>query len=125
MRQTVSTRAALLLGLAGASAVLFGAFGAHALRGVLDAQARELWHTAVNYHVWHALALMLAVGLGRGRSGRLAVAGFGVGIVLFSGSLYALALGAPRWTGIITPFGGLAFVIGWMALGLSLRNRHS
>lgn len=125
MRQTVSTRAALLLGLAGASAVLFGAFGAHALRGVLDSQSRELWHTAVNYHVWHALALMLAVGLGRGRSGRVAVAGFGVGIVLFSGSLYALALGAPRWTGIITPFGGLAFVIGWMALGLSLRNRHS
>jgi uncharacterized membrane protein YgdD (TMEM256/DUF423 family) len=105
--------------------VHFGAFGAHALRGVLDAQARGLWHTAVNYHVWHALALMLAVGLGRGRSGRVAVAGFGVGIVLFSGSLYALALGAPRWTGIITPFGGLAFVIGWIALGLSLRHRHS
>jgi uncharacterized membrane protein YgdD (TMEM256/DUF423 family) len=45
---------------------------------------------------------------------------FALGIVLFSGSLYALALGAPRWTGIITPFGGLAFIIGWIALGLSL-----
>jgi uncharacterized membrane protein YgdD (TMEM256/DUF423 family) len=46
---------------------------------------------------------------------------FALGIVLFSGSIYALALGAPRWIGIITPFGGLAFLIGWMALGLSLR----
>src|SRR5690348_13959625 len=94
MRQTVSTRMGLLIGLAGASAVLLGAFGAHALRGVLDAQSRELWQTAVNYHVWHALALVLAAGFGRGRSGRFAIAAFALGIVLFSGSLYALALGA-------------------------------
>lgn len=123
MRQPVHARTGLLVGLAGASAVLLGAFGAHALRGVLDVQARELWQTAVNYHVWHALALALAVGLGRGRSGRFAIAAFAIGIVLFSGSLYALALGAPRWTGIITPFGGLAFITGWIALGLSLRSR--
>ncbi|MDQ6645628.1 MAG: DUF423 domain-containing protein, partial [Pseudomonadota bacterium] len=109
MRQIVSTRAGLLVGMAGASGVLLGAFGAHALQNVLDPQARELWHTAVNYHVWHALALVLAVGLGQGRSGRVSMAGFAIGIVLFSGSLYALALGAPCWTGIITPFGGLAF----------------
>ena len=121
MRQTVSTRTGLLVGIAGASAVLLGAFGAHALRGVLDESSRELWHTAVNYHAWHALALVLAAGLGRGRSGRVAIAAFAIGIVLFSGSLYALALGAPRWTGIITPLGGLAFVTGWIALGLSLR----
>ena len=124
MRQPVHARTGLLVGLAGASAVLLGAFGAHALRGVLDVQARELWQTAVNYHVWHALALALAVGLGRGRSGRFAIAAFAIGIVLFSGSLYALALGAPRWTGIITPFGGLAFITGWIALGLSLRSRR-
>ena len=124
MRQPVHARAGLLVGLAGASAVLLGAFGAHALRGVLDVQSRELWQTAVNYHVWHALALALAVGLGRGRSGRFAIAAFAIGIVLFSGSLYALALGAPRWTGIITPFGGLAFITGWIALGLSLRSRR-
>lgn len=125
MRQPVHARAGLLVGLAGASAVLLGAFGAHALRGVLDVQSRELWQTAVNYHVWHALALAVAVavGLGRGRSGRFAIAAFAIGIVLFSGSLYALALGAPRWTGIITPFGGLAFIAGWIALGLSLRSR--
>ena len=124
MRQIVSTRVALLVGVTGASAVLLGAFGAHALRGVLDARGAELWHTAVNYHAWHALALAVAAGLGRGRSGRVAMAAFVVGIVLFSGSLYALALGAPRWVGIITPFGGLAFVAGWLALGWALRTRN-
>jgi uncharacterized membrane protein YgdD (TMEM256/DUF423 family) len=124
MRQIVTARAGLLVALAGASAVLLGAFGAHALRGVLDPQARELWQTAVNYHVWHALALALAVALGRGRSGRVAMAGFAIGIVLFSGSLYTLALGAPHWMGIITPFGGVAFLVGWIALGWTLRYRH-
>ena len=122
LRQPVSTPLALLVGIAGASAVLLGAFGAHALRDVLDPKQHELWHTAVDYHVWHALALVLAVALGHARSRRVAIGAFALGIVLFSGSLYALALGAPRWTGIITPFGGLAFVIGWIALGLSLRG---
>lgn len=121
--RTDLSRAGLVAGLAGAGAVLLGAFGAHALRGVLDPAHRELWHTAVEYHAWHALALVLAAGLGAGRAGRCAVAAFALGIVLFSGSLYALALGAPRWTGIVTPFGGVAFVVGWIALGLSLRPR--
>jgi uncharacterized membrane protein YgdD (TMEM256/DUF423 family) len=121
LRQTARSRAGLLAGIAGASAVLCGAFGAHALRGVLDPVHRELWHTAVEYHAWHALALVLAAGLGHGRAGRGAVSAFALGIVLFSGSLYALALGAPRWIGIITPIGGVAFVVGWIALGLSLR----
>ena len=123
MRQVIRTRTALLTGLAGASAVLLGAFGAHALATTLDATSLGVWHTAVNYHALHALALVLAVGLGYGRSRRVAIASFGLGIVLFSGSLYALALGAPRWTGIITPIGGLAFMLGWIALGLSLRFR--
>lgn len=125
MRTPVTHRVAVLVGLAGASAVLLGAFGAHALRGVLDARGSELWHTAVDYHVWHALALAVAAGLGQGRSRRLAMFAFAVGIVLFSGSLYALALGAPRWVGIITPFGGLAFVVGWLALGWTLRTRNA
>ena len=111
-----------LVGIAGASAVLLGAFGAHALRNVLDPAHRELWHTAVAYHTWHALALVLAVALGHGRAGRVATIAFALGIVLFAGSLYALALGAPRWVGIVTPFGGVAFVVGWIALGLSLRR---
>jgi uncharacterized membrane protein YgdD (TMEM256/DUF423 family) len=121
MRQPVSIRASLLVGAAGASAVLFGAFGAHALRDVLDARGTELWHTAVQYHFWHALALTLAALVGRGRAATFAMAAFALGIVLFSGSLYGLALGAPRWCGIITPFGGVAFIVGWIALALSLR----
>ncbi len=120
MRQSVSTRLGVLVGVAGATAVLLGAFGAHALRNVLDVKGLEIWHTAVTYHAWHALALALAVALGGGQRRRVAVAAFVVGIALFSGSLYALALGAPRWTGIITPFGGLAFITGWIAFGLSL-----
>ncbi len=125
MRAAVTPRVAVLVGVTGASAVLLGAFGAHALRGVLDARGSELWHTAVDYHVWHALALAVAAGLGQGRSRRLAMFAFAAGIVLFSGSLYALALGAPRWVGIITPFGGLAFVVGWLALGWTLRTRNA
>jgi uncharacterized membrane protein YgdD (TMEM256/DUF423 family) len=129
MRQSVRPRSlaagGTLAGLAGASAVLLGAFGAHALRAVLDVDHRELWHTAVQYHFWHALALALAAWTGRGRAGRCAVGAFALGIVLFSGSLYALALGAPRWTGIVTPFGGVAFVVGWVALGLVLGRRPS
>lgn len=123
MRQPVHLHDGLLSGLAGASAVLLGAFGAHALRGVLDARGIELWHTAVQYHFWHALALALAVAVGAGRARRWAINAFAIGIVLFCGSLYALAFDAPRWIGIITPFGGLAFIVGWIALGLSLRAR--
>ncbi|MEO7066585.1 MAG: DUF423 domain-containing protein [Rhodanobacter sp.] len=123
MRQPVSTSAAVMVAMAGASAVLLGAFGAHALRDVLNGMGHELWHTAVDYHMWHALALALVVAFGRGRSARVSRDAFALGIVLFSGSLYALALGAPRWVGIITPFGGVAFVCGWIALGFSLRSR--
>src|SRR5574337_843470 len=79
MRAAVTPRVAVLVGVTGASAVLLGAFGAHALRGVLDARGSELWHTAVDYHVWHALALAVAAGLGRGRSGRVAATAFAVG----------------------------------------------
>ena len=113
----------LLVGLTGATAVVFGAFGAHALRGVLDARGTELWHTAVSYHFWHALALVLAVMAGAGRARRVAIAAFAIGIVIFSGSLYALALGAPRWFGAITPLGGVAVIVGWIALGIALAAR--
>lgn len=124
MRQLVRTYDGVLVGFAGASAVLLGAFGAHALRNVLDAAHHELWRTAVEYHFWHALALGIAVGVGQGKTRRAAVLAFVIGIVLFSGSLYALALGAPRWTGIVTPVGGLAFVVGWIALGMTLHQRR-
>jgi uncharacterized membrane protein YgdD (TMEM256/DUF423 family) len=124
MRQPVSTATALIVGLAGATAVAFGAFGAHALRGVLDEQGLDLWRTAVNYHFWHALALALVTfAAPPGRSRRIAVPAFTIGIVLFSGSLYALALGAPRLVGVITPLGGVAFIVGWIALGFALRQK--
>jgi uncharacterized membrane protein YgdD (TMEM256/DUF423 family) len=123
MRQPVSTAGGLLAGLAGASAVALGAFGAHALRGVLDERGIELWHTAVNYHFWHALALCLATFFLDAPHRRRAAVAFALGIVLFSGSLYALALGAPRWFGAITPLGGVAFMAGWLWLGLGAAKR--
>ena len=124
MRQPVSTTAALIVGLAGATAVVFGAFGAHALRGVLDERGLDLWRTAVNYHFWHALALaLIAFTASPGRPRRIALPAFAIGIVLFSGSLYALALGAPRLIGLITPLGGVAFIVGWIALGFALRQK--
>jgi uncharacterized membrane protein YgdD (TMEM256/DUF423 family) len=110
------TLAALLLGIA----VGQGAFGAHALKTRLAPDALAVWHTAVQYHAWHALGL-LAVGLlllhwperaGLPWAGWLFVAG----IVLFSGSLYALALTGVRGWGAVTPFGGIAFIAGWLAL---------
>lgn len=113
----------VLVGLAGASAVLLGAFGAHALRDALDARGSELWHTAVSYHFWHALALAIAAMVATGRARRIAIPAFAIGIVVFCGSLYALALGAPRWFGAITPLGGVAFIVGWIALGVALAAR--
>lgn len=123
MRQSVRTYQAVLVGLAGASAVLLGALGAHSLQGVLDARHHQVWETAVQYQFWHALAMALAAVLGgRGRARSWAFLSFAAGIVLFSGSLYALALGAPRWVGFVTPFGGVAFIGGWISLGLAMRR---
>lgn len=121
MRQLAQNHAGLIAGAAGASAVLLGAFGAHALRNALDASHYELWHTAVEYHVWHALALAVATLSARGKARQIALLAFALGIVLFSGSLYALALGAMHWVGIVTPFGGVAFMVGWIALGVGLK----
>jgi uncharacterized membrane protein YgdD (TMEM256/DUF423 family) len=103
----------------GATAVMLGAFGAHALRGHIDDAALQIWHTAVEYQFWHALALLALATLAppSPRAARLAALSFSVGIALFSGSLYALALGAPRWIGAITPCGGAAFIAGWILLG--------
>jgi uncharacterized membrane protein YgdD (TMEM256/DUF423 family) len=103
----------------GFAAVALGAFGAHALKARLDADALALWRTAVEYHFWHTLALFGVAILARDGMSRMldaSGAGFAIGIVLFSGSLYALALGAPRGVGAITPLGGVALLIGWSCL---------
>jgi len=84
---------------------------------------RAVWQTAVQYHAWHAVALLL-VGLAgfHLEGGWIKAAGWLLvaGIVLFSGSLYALALGAPRGLGALTPFGGVMFILGWIALAIGV-----
>ena len=106
--------ASLLLFLA----VALGAFGAHALKSRLTPDLQAVWQTAVQYHAWHALAL-LAIGVlllvrPDARVG-LAAWLFVAGIVLFSGSLYAMVLTGARGLGAVTPFGGVAFLAGWLA----------
>jgi uncharacterized membrane protein YgdD (TMEM256/DUF423 family) len=110
------------------SGVLLGAFGAHALNDTLLARdSVATWQTAVDYQMWHALALILSALIHQNTpirpfSGRC----FIVGTLLFSGSLYALALGGPRWLGPITPLGGLCFIAGWSALACqSLKKAHT
>jgi uncharacterized membrane protein YgdD (TMEM256/DUF423 family) len=110
--------------LAAALGVALGAFGAHALKARLSADMLAVWQTAVQYHLWHALGLV-AVGLLAQHlpaSVPVRVAGWLmlVGIVLFSGSLYALALSGTRWLGAITPFGGACFILGWLVLVVAL-----
>ena len=100
-------------------AVTFGAFGAHALRDRLSPDLLAIFETGVRYHVYHALALLAAsYAASRWPDGAAPLAGwlFLAGIVLFSGSLYLLALTNTRWLGAITPLGGLAFIAGWAAL---------
>ena len=99
--------------------VALGAFAAHGLKARLDAAMLVTFETGVRYHMIHALAL-LAVGWAATRWPGAAVNASGwlfvAGIVLFSGSLYILSLTGVRWLGAITPFGGLAFLGGWLCL---------
>ena len=96
-------------------AVALGAFGAHALKGTLAANAMtDVWNKAVFYHFVHALALLVLAPLPA--ASRAPAAFFLSGIVLFSGSLYFLALTNIRWLGAITPLGGLCFLAGWLSL---------
>ena len=116
----MTTSAKLFLaagGLAALTAVALGAFGAHALKSRLSAEMLAVWHTGIEYHVYHALGL-LAVGLAAQQlpdSGLLKWSGWLMlaGILLFSGSLYALALTGVRSLGAIAPVGGAAFLAAW------------
>ena len=120
-----STRALAAAGVLLALATVCGAFGAHALKGQLPAERLQLWDTAVRYHFFQALGLLgvgLTLRLVEGGGGmpraagalRVAAALIVSGVVLFSGSLYALAFGAPRLLGALTPLGGLAWIAAWL-----------
>ena len=109
--------------IVGGLGVIAGAFGAHGLEGKLDARALDVFETAAKYQLYHAPAL-IAVGLlaliGRGgRAREVAGWSFLVGTLIFSGTLYALALTGIRWLGAITPIGGVALIVGWFLLAAS------
>lgn len=115
-------------GVSGAIAVALGAYAAHGMEGALGARAVALTETATRYMMWHALALIAVVLLrdraisnGQAPSMFLKAAGYGfmLGIILFCGSLVALAFGAPSKLGAVTPIGGLSFIAGWIGLILA------
>jgi uncharacterized membrane protein YgdD (TMEM256/DUF423 family) len=107
-------------GLFGGLGVILGAFGAHTLKARLTPELLAIFETGVRYQIYHALALLFLalVAEKRPKDGLLTAGGwlFVVGTLLFSGSLYVLALGGVRWLGAITPVGGAAFIIGWFCL---------
>ena len=115
-----STRNILLAlaALSGLAAVAVGAFAAH---GVADPQAKDWLKTGASYQMWHALAVYASTATLRrpSRGAALAPFLFLAGSAAFSGSLYAMAFGAPRWLGAVTPLGGLGLMAGWGALAWS------
>ncbi|MFW2373592.1 MAG: DUF423 domain-containing protein [Gammaproteobacteria bacterium] len=107
-------------------AVALGAFGAHGLKAMLSPQALQTWQTAFEYHIYHALGLILiALLLDILPKARIAGWLMLAGIILFSGSLYLLALSGIKMLGMITPLGGLCFLAAWAWLALlSLRTKR-
>lgn len=109
--------------LLAAVAVAAGAFGAHALADRLTPARLATWETAARYHLIHALALVLLGALSaRWPAPLLSASGwlFLFGIVVFGGTVYALALGGPRWLGAITPIGGASLIAGWVVLAIAV-----
>lgn len=122
----------LAAGLLGTAGVALGAFGAHGLRALLaERGTTHAWATAVQYHLLHTVALVgLAAclkqpaGSGRGLfqwAGRCWIAG----TVIFSGSLYVIALGGPRWLGPVTPLGGVALIAGWVLIVVAALKKNA
>jgi uncharacterized membrane protein YgdD (TMEM256/DUF423 family) len=112
----------LIAAINGFLAVAAGAFGAHGLQGTLDAHALTVFETGARYQMYHALAIGLAAFAMRGaaaRAARFAAALFLAGIALFSGSLYLLALTGAHALVFVTPFGGIAFMLGWIVLAIA------
>ena len=113
---TGTHRRILLAGaLLAAAAVALGAFGAHALRDTLDARALGWWQTAVQYQMWHALALIALAAVPLARPGRPALL-LGSGTAIFAATLYLMALTGLRWLGAVTPTGGAMMIAGWLLL---------
>ena len=112
---------AIALGLA----VAIGAFGAHGLQGRLDSYSMTIYERAVFYHFVHALGILIVSLMPLSRAGIAWTCGLLLaGVILFSGSLYALALTGHRVLGAITPFGGVSFIAGWVVLAVTaLRSR--
>nr|WP_067288971.1 DUF423 domain-containing protein [Marinobacterium profundum] len=119
MNTAISLR---LVALSGFCAVALGAFGSHGLRGRLTSDMLDVFQTAVSYQFYHSLAWLAVILLGLQQPSRwLRLSGncFGLGILLFCGSLYILSLSGIRWLGAVTPLGGLTFLAGWLMLGLA------
>ena len=115
MTNSAAVRIAAVLGLLG---VILGAFGAHGLKEVLARnETSTIWEKAVFYHLIHAVMLFILGGRSPMQSGPWL--SFFAGILLFSGSLYLLALTKIHWLGAITPLGGLSFLVGWLWLAIS------
>lgn len=109
-----------------AAAVALGAFGAHGLKNIVDAYGMEIWQKAVNYHFYHALGLLFISFLFTLNidENRLKKAGYIMftSILIFSGSLYIMALTNIKWLGAITPIGGVGFIVSWMMIFYSLKK---
>ena len=102
------------------SGVLLGAFAAHSLQSRLTSELLTVFETAVRYQMWHALALLLVFNFPKEQCFQTAIGCcFTVGVLLFSGSLYWLALGGPKWLWPVTPIGGLLLIFGWLLLLVS------
>lgn len=116
----------LIAAASGFFAVALGAFGAHGLKQKLSADMLAVYQTGVQYHFYHTLALfgvaLLLLQLPQSTALRWSAALFFIGIIIFSGSLYVLAISGVRWLGAVTPLGGVAFLVGWILLAVAVWN---
>jgi len=111
-----------LAALVGFVAVAGGAFGAHGLKAVVDAQALGWWETGAHYALGHAPVLVVVAWLADrapGRATRVAGLAFSIGVLVFTGSLWVMTLTGIRWLGAITPIGGVSLLVGWVAIAVA------
>lgn len=120
-----SAQLVMLIGIiSSALGVAFGAFGAHGLKQILSTSSLHIYQTGVDYQMWHSLALILiGLSLQRMHTSRLLILSAWImlsGIILFSGSLYLLAITEIRWLGMITPLGGVSFLVAWVLFAIAI-----